>query len=178
MNALELFGQRAKKLEIDESIIFESYGIMLPPLAKDFLLAHELNVSLAQSEHFFHKKILNQGDITFPFHSIESILNSTKGMTDDEVNEKKILLIANNQFGVFLGTDGEWTDKIITKVSSVEGDFVVIANNITDFLKNTHDRLIDITDDEDEFVACLKELDYDEEEIGYELDDFRTYKNK
>ncbi len=54
---------------------------------------------------------------------------------------------------------------------------MIVEDDIIEFLKNTHSRLIDITDDENEFVSCLRQLEYEEEEINYELEGFRAFKN-
>ena len=175
MTGLDLFRKRTQKQELDEAAIFSKYGITLPPLAKDFLSEHELDMSLASSNHFFHKAILNQGDISFPFSSIEMMLQSTA--TDDEIISKGLMLFAANQHGIYIGTSGEWSDKIVTPAWSVENSLVIVEDDIIQFLKNTHSRLIDITDDENEFVSFLRQMDYDEEEINYELERFRVFKN-
>ena len=129
---LDFLESRPLKEEIDFLRIEKRYGIMIPPVFKIFLKTFKWNTTLLSKEFFYYPELAG-GEITFPFENIDKNIESTINSSDEEVLKRKLILLGNNRFGFYVGTEEGEKDKIFTRTTSLEGSFIVIADNVFDF---------------------------------------------
>jgi len=177
INGLDLLKSRSLKEKLDFSAIEESYTVLIPPILKVFLNSFEWDKILVDGKEFHYYPELSGGEVTFPFtDGIEGSLKSTVNSSDEEIINRKLILIATNRYGFYVGTLDEERDKILTKTKSTEGSFKVVADNIFEFLRGITDNLSDVADTEEEFRQFMLSLGYEDDDLEDEIDDWKNYR--
>ncbi|GAA5044689.1 hypothetical protein GCM10011506_15890 [Marivirga lumbricoides] len=177
MNGLNLLKSRSLKEKLDFLAIEESYDILIPPILKVFFDSFEWDNTLVDGKEFYYYPELVGGEVAFPFVSgIEENLKSTVNSSDEEIIDRKLILIATNRYGFYVGTLDDEQDKILTKTKSTEGGFKVVADNIFEFLRGITDNLSDSADTEEEYRQFMISLGYEDDDLEDEIDDWKNYK--
>lgn len=177
MTGLNLLKSRSLKEKLDFRTIEKSYGILIPPILKVFFDSFEWDNTLVDGKDFHYYPELAGGEVSFPFiGGIEENLKSTFDSSDEEIINRKLILIASNRYGFYVGTLGGEQDKVLTKTKSTEGSFKVVADNIFEFLRGVTDNLSDSADTEEEYRQFMISLGYDDDDLEDEIDDWKSHK--
>ncbi|WP_047789794.1 SMI1/KNR4 family protein [Tenacibaculum mesophilum] len=173
---LDLLKSRPLKEKIDFSRIEKRYGVIIPPVYKIFIESFKWDETLIREHFFYYYPELVGGEVTFPYENLEDALISTLSSSDEEVLNRKLILLASNRYGFYVGTQGEEKDKILTKINSLEDSFIVVADNIFDFLRGITDNLSDSADSVEEYRNFMISLGYEDEDLEDEIEDWKDYK--
>lgn len=174
---IDLFKIRPLGKNDDLHRLESNYNIKIPPIYRLFNETFQRDFNLMEGENFYYYPELSGGEITFPFKSIEDSIKSTIGSSDEELIDRKLLLVATNRFGFYLGTIKEDSDKIFTKIKSIEGTFKIVADNIFEFLRGVTDNLSDAAESEEQYRQFLVQLGFEGDELENEVNDWKVYKN-
>ena len=165
MTGLKLIEERSLKERLDFEELHSKYTIVLPPIFRLFLETYKWNSKLTMNKSFYYYPELAGGEISFPFNNIDENIASTIGSSDDEIIDRKLILIAQSRFGYYIGTINDDKDKVFTKTTSLEGSFKVVANNVFEFLRGVTDNLSEVAESVEEYSGFMKDLGYEEDEI-------------
>ena len=117
------------------------------------------------------------GEVTFPFlGGIEENLKSTLNSSDEEIIDRKLILIATNRYGFYVGTSADDQDKVFTMTKSTEGSLKIVVNNIFEFLRGITDNLSDSADTEEEYRQFMISLGYEDDDLEHEIEEWKDYK--
>lgn len=176
MTGLELIKPRPLRDNDDIGALESQYNISIPPIFKLFCQSFAWKTEVLNGKEFHYYPNLTGGEIIFPYTNLESHLSSTRGGTDTEIDENKVILLANNRFGIFVGTMGDQVDKVLLRTRSIEGSFTVIADNVFEFLRGITDNLSDSAETEDEYRDFMIAMGYEDEDLAEEIEDWKAYK--
>ena len=176
ITGLDLIEGRPLKDIVDIDALEKKYKITLPPIFRVFAESFRWKPDVTGDRHFYYYPELSGGEVYFPFPTVESNIVSTSGMTDDEIDERKFILIAENRYGIFLGTAKGEEDKIFMKMTSVEGSFKCIADTIFEFLRGITDNLLQLEATEKEYRSYMTALGYEGEDLEDEVNYWKSYK--
>lgn len=110
---LDLLKNRSLKENINIENIEKSYEIVIPPILKVFVQYFEFKKELINNKSFYYYPDLSGGEVTFPFQEIESNIKASIGSSDEEIINKKLIILASNRFGFYVGTIEEAKEVLI-----------------------------------------------------------------
>lgn len=170
MNGVEVLITRSTNNPINIDAIEKEFGIEIPPIFRILTENFEWNPKLIEEpEKVFHFiPDFSIGDFSIPYGDLRGAITSSIN-NDDEIDEKKWILVANSTYGTFLGTKGEEKDKIIVRTSSLEGKYKVIANNIFEFIRGLTSNIYTCFETADDFKQYLIESGELEDQINFLL---------
>jgi len=173
---MDLLKMRNRKEKVDIDSLEKRYDIIFPPIFRTFIESFKWIPEMTVDKIYHYYPYLLGGEITFPFADIESNLQATKGSTDDDIVQRKLILFASSRYGIFVGTEDENLDKVLISTHSLDGDYKIIANNVFEFLRGVTDNLSDVAETVEEYRSFMEALGYEDEDLEYEIEDWKIYK--
>ena len=177
ITGFEIFEPRNRNERPELEELENEYKIKLPPIFRSFVKHFRWKKELIENEDFWFTGALNLGEFNFRCKTLEQHFRFTFEIGDEEILEREFLLLAASSYSVFLGTKGNEVDKIIMGTGSTKGDYMIVAENIFDFLECVTTDVGEFASSEDEYVKFLKELGYAEDELEHEVNYWQEHYN-
>ena len=177
ISGLELFEARDRTNPLDLKALEEKYEIKLPPVFRSFLKNFKWNAAVIEDQEFWFTNALGLGEINFRCQTAEQHFRFTYEMGDRYIEDRGLVLLAACRYGVYVGTKGEEIDKIIMGTESTESNYMIVADDIFEFLRFITTDVGAFANSVAEYVMFLKDLGYDEDEIEHEIDYWKEHYN-
>jgi hypothetical protein len=162
-----------KGVQVSKSSALDS---QIPPIFKAFLENFCWN-ELAKSNPVFFLPYLEGGEVQLSnHHLLNSFDNSAEN--DPWMNENGFHSFASSNRGVYVGTKDGFEDQIFSTKSSMEGDIILIANNIFEFTRGLTDNLSECANSSEEFRVFMEKIGFEGEDLTSEVESWENWNRK
>ena len=130
----------------------------------------------ATSTSLYFLPYLRGGEIELNGWDYKDIFTKPLIENDLWMAENGFICIATSNKGIFVGTKGEYKDKIFSTENSLEDSIVEIADNIFEFVRGLTDSISLVAESPEEYREYMIELGYEDEELDYEVAEWVKWK--
>ena len=162
-----------KGIATKESLVLND---CLPPVFRLFIENFDWS-DKATSTTLYFLPYLKGGEIQLSGWSYKEIFSKSLIENDPWMAENGFICIATSNKGIYIGTKGDYKDKIVTTEYGLDDSIIVIADNIIEFVRGLTDNILMAVESQEEYRNYLIELGYEDEDLEDEVSEWIKWKD-
>ncbi|TKD62294.1 hypothetical protein [Flavobacterium sp. ASW18X] len=147
----------------------------LPPIFKVFAINFDWTEK-ATSTSLYFLPYLRGGEIELNGWNYKDVFSKPIIENDPWMAENGFICIATSNKGIFVGTKGEYKDKIFSTENTLDNSIIEIADNIFEFVRGLTDSISLVAESPEEYREFMLELGFEGEELDDEVAEWVNWK--